>query len=109
MLQPQLERCTQPKRRWGQADMSSQPISHMLLAELYNVFIVCMMCFCVLVQNAHEQQQQQQHECLGYIVWESQTDSKVIHELIIMANLLFPFDCWDLCAVHNQSQLHNSG
>lgn len=47
-------------------------------------------------------------EFLGYIVWESQTDSKVIHELIIMANLLFPLDCWDLCAFHKQSQLHNS-
>lgn len=32
-------------------------------------------------------------EFLGYIVRESQTDSRVIHELIVMAYLLFPFDC----------------
>lgn len=48
-------------------------------------------------------------EYLWYIVQESQIDSKTIHKLIIMANLLLPFDCWDLCSVHKQSQLHNFG
>lgn len=62
------------------------------------------MCSCVLYRMLGSS-----FEYLGCIVQERQIESKTSHKLIIMANLLLPFDCWDLCSVHKQSQLHNYG